>query len=181
MVGNGSGIRRGISVYPVLIDPDRGAVLGAGDPLPLDEEPDFDSLIDGMVPVWPVRSDGQLGRWGVGPGTLRRLISSGYLSRMHQEQIEAGALEVVGRDEQRNAVDVRYSDPAGRRVKTVWHRSRHDAGAGAATYSRSCWVKPASSSSQSPSTRSATRSRWHCATTRARHGGWALSWTGSSR
>lgn len=133
--------------FPLLIDPDRGAVVGAGDALPLEEQPDFESRVDGLSTVWPVRSDGQLGRWGVGPETLRRLIANGYvalgghderrrtwavsyLSRMHQEQIAAGVLEVLGHDERRNVIDVRYSDLAGRRVKTVWHRSRHDAGAG---------------------------------------------------
>src|ERR1700730_12017403 len=43
------------------------------------EEPDFDlSDENGNVVAWPVRSDGALGRWGVGPTTLINLIESGY-------------------------------------------------------------------------------------------------------
>lgn len=133
--------------FPVLIDPERGAVLGAGDPIPLDEEPDLETRIDGLTPAWPIRSDGSHGNWGVGPQTLRTLIGHGYvalggfdarrgtwalsyLSRQAQAQIQAGVLQIVARDEIRNVVDVRYTDPSQRRVKSVWHRSRHDAGTG---------------------------------------------------
>lgn len=133
--------------FPVLIDPDRGAVLGTGDPLPYEKKPDFKKKIDRLTPVWPVRRDGSLGRWGVGHINLRQLIQRGYvalgshdpkrstwgityLSRRHREQIEAGLLEKIGFDKDRNVIDVRYSDPESRRVKRVWHRSSHDAGAG---------------------------------------------------
>jgi adenine-specific DNA-methyltransferase len=58
--------------YPVLIDTKRGAVVGAGDYLPFDQEPAFGKKIKGHTAVWPVRRDGSLGNWGVGPVTLRR-------------------------------------------------------------------------------------------------------------
>ncbi|BCW12829.1 hypothetical protein NtRootA2_41440 (plasmid) [Arthrobacter sp. NtRootA2] len=135
--------------YPVLIDPKRRAVVGVGPILPLDEQPDFDTLIDGLAPVWPVRRDGSLGNWGVGPTTLTRMIEKGYvslgghdaarrtwalsyLSKEPQEQIAAGILEVLSYDQERNVVDVVYADPgsAGRRIKTIWHRTTHDAGVG---------------------------------------------------
>jgi adenine-specific DNA-methyltransferase len=133
--------------FPVLIDPKRGAVVGAGDPLPFDEQPDFKKKIKGNVPVWPVRKDGSLGNWGVGPATLRQLIAKGYvalgeydpkrdtwaisyLSKEKQEQIQGGLLTVINFDKVRNVVDVAYSAASTRRIKTVWHRSRHDAGVG---------------------------------------------------
>jgi len=133
--------------YPVLIDKRRGAVVGTGEPLPFDKEPNFDSKIKGFTTVWPVRKDGSLGNWGVGPTTLRQLIKKGYvalgefdekrntwalsyLSKEPQEQIQSGVLEIVTRDEVKNVVDVRYTETASRRMKTVWHRSRHDAGVG---------------------------------------------------
>jgi adenine-specific DNA-methyltransferase len=135
--------------FPVLIDEQRGAVLGAGDPLPFGESPDFDTKVNGLTPVWPIRSDSDLGNWGVGPTTLRDLITKGYvalgtydpkrrtwglsyLSKEPQEQIAAGVLEVKTFDTVKNVVDVVYADPdsAGRRMKTVWHRTRHDAGTG---------------------------------------------------
>lgn len=135
--------------YPVLIDEDRRAVVGTGEPLPFDEQPNFDATINGLTPVWPVRKSGDLGRWGVGHRALRSMIDKGYvavgghdparntwaisyLSKEPQEQIAAGVLRILAHDEVRNVVDVIYADAgdAARRVRTVWHRTRHDAGAG---------------------------------------------------
>jgi adenine-specific DNA-methyltransferase len=44
----------------------------------------------------------------------------------------AGILEIASRDEKRNVVDVVYAaaDSTARRIKTVWHRTTHDAGVG---------------------------------------------------
>lgn len=133
--------------YPVLVDEEHGAVVGTGDPLPFDELPDFDTKIDGYKPAWPVRKGGRLGNWGVGHTTLRKLIEKGYvslgrfdpkrntwglsyLSQQPQEQIASGVLQVLSYDKTRNVVDVAYTDVAARRLKTVWHRSKHDAGVG---------------------------------------------------
>jgi len=133
--------------YPVLVDPKRGAVVDVGEPLlPVTEKPVFDRKNRGLAPAWPVRRDGSLGNWGVGPTTLKKLIDLGYvalgeydakrrtwgisyLARTAQEQIASGVLEIVGRDETRNVVDVRYTAPKSRHIKTIWHRTTHDAGA----------------------------------------------------
>jgi adenine-specific DNA-methyltransferase len=143
--------------YPVLIDVERGAVLSAGEPLlPVEKngslewpEPNFETKVDGLTPVWPVRKDGTLGNWGISAPTLRAMAAKGYvklggydekrntwgisyLSKEPQEQITAGILEVAAYDEQRNVVDAVYAeaDSPARRVKRVWHRSSHDAGSG---------------------------------------------------
>lgn len=132
--------------FPVLIDPKRHAVVDAGDYLPLPDLPDLEAKIDGFTAAWPIRSDGSLGNWGVGPATLRDLIAKGYvalgsydqkrrtwgisyLSKKLQKQIETGAIEIVEFDHWRNVVKVEYAQARERQIKTVWHRSSHDAGA----------------------------------------------------
>jgi adenine-specific DNA-methyltransferase len=132
--------------FPVLIDQDRQAVIGAGDYLPLGQDPDIDARIDGYIAAWPVRTDGTFGNWGVGPESLRDLIAQGYvalgrydanrktwgisyLSRKLQLQIKTGAIQVVEFDEKRNVVKVEYAEERERQIKAVWHRSTHDAGA----------------------------------------------------
>jgi adenine-specific DNA-methyltransferase len=131
--------------YPVLMDLKRGAVVGTGNPLPLEHEPQLHKKISGLTAAWPIRTNGQWGNWGVGHTTLRQLIAKGYvslgefdsrrktwafsyLSQQLREHIEAGILEVVDVDKTRNVVDVRYAKMGARRIKTVWKRSRHDAG-----------------------------------------------------
>ena len=140
--------------YPVLIDEKRGAVVGAGEPLlPIENdgsekewsEPDLSSKVDGYTAVWPIRSDGSWGRWYLGYRTLRKLAAKGYVAlgsyhpqrktwalsylyRSLQHQIEQGTIEITAYDPTRNVVEVRYVQLPTRRIKTVWHRSRHDAG-----------------------------------------------------
>ena len=140
--------------YPVLIDEERGAVIGAGEPLlPVDRngdkdwpEPDREAKIDGHTAVWPVRSDGSWGRWYLGHKTLTAYAKKGYVAlggydeerktwalsypyRAILKQVEEGQIEVTGYDEERNVVQMRYVEAPTRRLKTVWHRTRHDAGA----------------------------------------------------
>ncbi|QTX19919.1 site-specific DNA-methyltransferase [Comamonas aquatica] len=132
--------------FPVLIDTERNAIVGAGDYLPLDQIPDLDAKVDGYAAAWPIRMDGSFGNWGVGPESLRALIKKGYvslggfdenrrtwgisyLSRKLQLQIESGAIRIVEFDKVRNVVSVEYAEERERQIKTVWHRSAHDAGA----------------------------------------------------
>lgn len=139
--------------YPVLIDESRCAVVDTGTPLLDDAPPDRKTKINGLTPVWPIRTDGSLGNWGVGHTSLKKLIDKGYvslgsydakrgtwpisyLSRQAQDQIQSGILNIISFDETKNVVDVRYTSEAERRIKSVWHRSLHDAGAYGADYLR---------------------------------------------
>ncbi len=96
-------------------------------------------MVNGAIAAWPIRTNGQLGNWGVGHVTLRQLISKGYvalgefdpqrktwavsyLSQQLREQIEGGVLEIKSFDETRNLVTVRYAEIGARRIKSVWKR-----------------------------------------------------------
>ncbi|MDP1904514.1 MAG: DNA methyltransferase [Pseudomonadota bacterium] len=142
---NARRIDRDKMFFPVLIDKARHAIIGAGDPLTLPDVPDLDAEIDGYGAAWPVRSDGSWGNWGVGPTSLRELIKKGYvslgrydqkrktwgisyLSKKLQKQIETGAIEIIEFNQERNVVEVEYAETRERQIKTVWHRSSHDAG-----------------------------------------------------
>lgn len=149
LLRSGTGARRADRkgmFYPIIVDPVKQAVVGAGEPLPFEEHPDFDLKIDNYPVAWPVRSDGSLGRWSVGAETLRELVSKryislgayddsrktygiAYLSKVLQKQISKGTIIVVSHDQIRNTVEVEYAEARTRAIKTVWHRTLHDAGA----------------------------------------------------
>lgn len=131
--------------YPIWIEEDTARIHSVGDPLPWGEEPSFESR-DGLAAIWPIRKDLKQGRWGVGAPTLRSLVDQGfvsvgrrdarrrtwgvsYLSRQVRDDLESGLLEVRSYDEATGVADVVYVDAASRRLRTVWHRSSHDAGA----------------------------------------------------
>jgi len=129
--------------FPIHIDPERRAIVSIGDPLPLGEVPD-QTAIDNTV-AWPFRTDHTLGNWRVSPPTLRQLHAQGfvrlggydearktwtvlYLGEKARRQIEECAIRIVGRDADSGAVTVEYTEGQQRSIKTVWHRSTHDAG-----------------------------------------------------
>ena len=133
--------------YPIWIDPKLGKIIGAGKYLPLSEEPDFSlSNEHGHAVVWPVRKDLSLGRWGVGVDTFNALVKEGYvalgkydkkrkswgltyLTEQHRKDIDSGTLRVLTRDETTGVADVAFEGAATRKIRTVWHRTSHDAGA----------------------------------------------------
>lgn len=131
--------------YPVFIDEERGAVVGAGEPL-LGSDPVLGTKFNGHTVAWPVRSDGSWGRWYVSAPTLRRLCGQGYtklggydskrqtwavsyLYRNLRNQIDSGVIQITNVDKVKNTVELSYAEASLRRIKTVWHRTRHDAGA----------------------------------------------------
>lgn len=132
--------------YPVLIDAELGKVVGVGQSLPLPLIPNLDEKIAGYSVAWPIRNDGSYGRWSVGAETLRDLIAKGYvscgkfdslrktwgisyISQPNQKLIDEGRIIIVGRDPKTNVVSVEYASDNNRVIKTVWHRTSHDAGA----------------------------------------------------
>ncbi len=132
--------------YPVLIDSSKQMVIQAKDYLPLPKTPNISEKIDGYDVAWPIRKDGSFGRWSVGYETLNELIKKGYvscgkydakrktygisyISQPNQKKIEEGSIRVIGRNPITNVVEIEYASDDTRVIKTVWHRSYHDAGA----------------------------------------------------
>jgi adenine-specific DNA-methyltransferase len=141
--------------FPIFVDVEKRAIVKVGDPLPLKQSPNSvtgllssgaDTGMAGTQSIaWPLRRDGSLGNWRVSPPTLRQLITKGYvklggydkkrgtwtvlyLGRLAQRQIESGVIKIVGRDSDTGVVEIEYAEAQERQIKTVWHRSSHDAG-----------------------------------------------------
>lgn len=130
--------------YPVYIDEKKGIVVNAGEPLPFEMEPDF-SPVNGLQVAWPIRTDGSLGRWSVGAETFRELIKKGYvqlgkydekrntygityISSQTQKMIEDGSIVITGKDPETGVVLIEYTEAHSQAIRTVWHRTRHNAG-----------------------------------------------------
>lgn len=130
--------------YPVYVDTKKRIVVRAGEPLPFEKEPSFDP-VDGYEVAWPIRTDNSQGRWSVGTDTFNALIEKGYvqlgtydpkrktfgityISAETQKMIECGDIIVTGRDENTGVVKIEYAQEHSQAVRTVWHRTRHNAG-----------------------------------------------------
>lgn len=149
LLRSGMGSRREDSpnlFYPILIDKKENRIVRAERALPLSEKADYSLKIDGYDLAWPIRNDGSEGRWMLSSDTFNSMLDNGYiqlgrydekrntwgfsyLSKKFQEQIEKGELKIVGRTDNGQSVIVQFTTEQEKQVKTVWHRTRHDAGA----------------------------------------------------
>jgi adenine-specific DNA-methyltransferase len=156
-------IRRGVSArridrpgmfYPIYVDPKIPKILNAGGSLPLDQSPDLSTLETKTI-AWPIRSDGEFGRWRISSDTFNKLHSKGfvklgnfddkrktwtilYLQQKTISEIEAGTINVVACDETSGVVDLRLNANVAqlKPLKTVWNRPSHHAGAHGSTLLR---------------------------------------------
>ena len=132
--------------YPILIDEVNNRIVRAEIAVPLGITPDYDTKIEGYSVAWPVRNDGSEGRWMLSTETFNDMLEKGYvslgaydrrrktwgfsyLSKKYQTQIETGELIIVGKSENGQSVVVEYAGTQDKQIKTIWHRTRHDAGA----------------------------------------------------
>ena len=98
---------------------------------------------EGCTAVWPIRKDGQEGRWQINPSALRTLIGEGsarlgkwngerttpyYLKLGERRKVQEGVFKVIGHRAD-GSVITDASDYEARFVPTdVWRISSHDAG-----------------------------------------------------
>ncbi len=148
--------RRKNLCYPVLLSKDATAIVGVGDPWHppkgkdgKEDESKRPRTIKGHPVAWPVRKDGRLGIWRVDGTRLEWLVERGYASVAGRDDardtwalrylmsgtvdaIEGGAIEITGRGD-RGQVEGVVSASKDRTAKTMWFRSRHNAGGSGGT------------------------------------------------
>lgn len=128
--------------YPIFIDDSSGRIVGCGEPYSPDDmdDHDWDKLDDvpsGCRAVFPV-TNGKEQRWQLGPDKFRALLAKGYvrlgprgdikyLFKSIIEEIDEGAWEVTGRDENDGHVLLKAIDPK-MQVKQLWNKREHDNG-----------------------------------------------------
>lgn len=130
--------------YPFLIDPGAKRVKAIGEAIEPGTPRASVVVPEGLVAVWPLRTDGSEGRWQVGRAGAEKLLSDGflklgahnrrrdqwaikYLFKAQRDRIDAGTLVVAGRGDDGSAI---LTESAAKEVaaKTIWNRSRHNAG-----------------------------------------------------
>lgn len=145
-------------VYPIAVDPSTNRIVGTGpslkDRVAAGEvtgdlnawRPQAGETIDGHPVIWPYRGDGSLSTWQVNPAALVKLIKDGfvrvkpqkngtggnqfsvsYIKSGNQKKILSGELPHEGREPDGGPYIVGQADWIGV-PKTVWRRTRHDAG-----------------------------------------------------
>lgn len=131
--------------YPVWVRGD-GSLHSVGDSTPLSVERDSvtkPGAEESLTAVWPIRPSGDENTWQLGPAALRLALAEGtarinasgsrftinYLRTAEKKRIEAGEIEVLGKDE-RGALILRHKEGVVRMTapRSVWQLGSHDAG-----------------------------------------------------
>ena len=155
---NVSAAKRPGLVYPIFVDIERARIVGTGrtlkDRVVAGEasgdlnmwRPNSEDNIPGTTSIWPMKGDGSMSTWELSPATLTNLVEKGfvrvresragengrafsitYIKSGNRKKVADGEIEYLGREPDGGPVIL---GDARRRVvpKTVWRRSRHDAG-----------------------------------------------------
>lgn len=132
--------------FPVFVDPTKHAVHSVGEPIPLNVSKDSVAAPENTIAIWPIRTNGQEGRWRCSPAYFRDLLKKGYakvgehdksndrwallyLGKAQIKRVESGEIEVLGRDVNGDLLLGREAHKKQNfSVKTVWNRPSHRAG-----------------------------------------------------
>jgi adenine-specific DNA-methyltransferase len=98
--------------YPLFISDDGTKIINIGDPLPANVSRNSISPIDGTKVIWPIRSNGEEGRWRIGADMLNDIYNKGYvrlgaftdkgmaltyLANGEQKKVENNVFQINGR------------------------------------------------------------------------------------
>lgn len=100
------------SFFPVFVDCEKREVVGYGDELPLGQDWRDQESREGVISVWPIRTDGTDGCWQISGANLMAIKAKGYvrvggdgengmpvinyLAKGEQKKIESGQFTVLG-------------------------------------------------------------------------------------
>ena len=139
---NGTRKRAPKCFYPILVSPDGKRFMGAGDPLPPEEDRNSYIPPEGTIPIWPLHKDHE-GCWGYSKENLLKLQSKGYvklgalkdgrmritmLTKGEVKKVEDGLFPIEGHNEDGSIIctsEYRAITPT-----TQWNIASHNARTG---------------------------------------------------
>ncbi len=129
--------------YPIFVNPCTASIVAVGDPIPLEASRESVEVPEGLVAVWPMRTNGSEGRWQLKRETFVRALKEGtaklgsynkkqdrwainYLNEGILEEISNGAVIVLGKDK-KGALILRRRREKLVEPKSVWNQTSHNA------------------------------------------------------
>ncbi len=129
--------------YPIFVNPETKAIVQVGEPIPLEQNRLTVPTPDGLVAIWPMRTNGDEGRWQLKRETFVKALQSGtaklgsysrskdrwainYLNEGILSEIKTGAIVVIGKDNQ-GALLLKRQDDKLVEPKSVWNQTSHNA------------------------------------------------------
>ena len=106
--------------YPLFINEEGTKIIEIGEPLLPEEDRNTIAPLPGTRVVWPIRSNGEEGRWRIGRDNLISIYEKGYvrlgaftdkgmaltyLANGEQKKVESGVFEIIGKREDGSLIE----------------------------------------------------------------------------
>ena len=129
--------------YPIYLERKSGRFVGVGSPLDASEPRENVQSPEDVICLFPLGSDGSEMTWGISYSKFSEHVEKGFVKfgafdplegrrpLYHLQSgtisaIEAGSIEILGRDEDGTLILAEYSKPV--RPMTTWNKASHSAG-----------------------------------------------------
>lgn len=131
-----------LTFYPIFVSEDGKRIVEVGDPIPREANRNSVSPLPGTKIVWPIRSNGEEGRWQIGKERLLDAYKKGYvqlgkftprgmainyLAEGEVKKIENGDIDVLGRNEDGSLIFDTDNYQAKYLPGSQWNITAHDA------------------------------------------------------
>lgn len=128
--------------YPIFVSEDGSKIVDIGIPLDLDCGRDSITIPPHTKAIWPIRSNGEEGRWNISPEKLREIYPKGYvrlgkfvpngmaiayLKSGEQKKVETGFFSTIGRRKDGSIIEGDITEERAFLPGTQWDLISHNA------------------------------------------------------
>ena len=130
--------------YPIYVSDDGKRIVKIGDSIPAEASRLDAPTISGCITVWPLRSNGEEGRWQISQEQLSEKLGKGYvrlgkfdavggmsisyLKRNEQNKVESGVFQILGYRDDGSIITSEAEEKQKRVCGTQWRITSHNAG-----------------------------------------------------
>lgn len=130
--------------YPIFVSEDGKRIVKIGDSIPANTDRTAVAPLPGCVTVWPLRSNGEEGRWQISQDQLIEKLNKGYvrlgkfdsvggmsisyLKRNEQNKVEQGIFQITGYRDDGSIITSDAEERQKRVCGTQWRITSHNAG-----------------------------------------------------
>lgn len=131
-----------MTFYPIFVSEDGNRIVSIGDPIGRDTDRNTVQPLPGTKIIWPIRSNGEEGRWQIGKERLTDAYEKGYvqlgkftsrgmainyLAEGEIKKVEEGQVNVIGRNKDGSLLFDMENYQAKYLPGTQWNITAHDA------------------------------------------------------
>lgn len=136
--------------YPIYVSENGLKVIEVGQSLPIDTPRSAAKALPGCRTIWPIRSNGEEGRWQISQSQFLEKLNKGFirlgkfddvgsmsisfLKQNEQDKVESGVFKIIGHRADGSILTDKAEELQGRVCGTQWRITSHNAGTYGSAY-----------------------------------------------